>query len=111
MSGEEAERLLSQQFGWKIHVPPSTTGLQLVGFRRCLFADGLLPLVLYLSKGDDLSLFVLNGVTRNARDLVTFGYRSQIWTRGNTTFVLVSPSEEDGRLVEATRYMMKEAER
>ena len=59
----------------------------------------------------DLSLFVLNGVTRNATDLVTFGYRSQIWTRGNTTFVLVSPSGEDGRLVEATRYMMKEAER
>jgi anti-sigma factor RsiW len=111
MSAEEAERLLLQQYGWKIHVPPSSNGLQLVGVRRCLYADGLIPHVMYRSNGEDLSLFVLNGVTRNARDLVTFGYRSQIWTRGNTTFVLVSPSEEDGRLVEATRYMMKEAER
>ena len=111
MSAEEAEQLLSQQYGWKIHVPPSTNGLQLVGVRRCLYADGLIPHVMYRSNGQDLSLFVLNGVTRNATDLVTFGHRSQIWTRGNTTFVLVSPSDEDSRLVDATRYMMKEADR
>ena len=111
MSAEEAERLLSQQYGWKIHVPPSTSGVQLVGVRRCLYADGLIPHVMYRSNGEDLSLFVLNGVTRNATDLVTFGHRSQIWTRGDTTFVLVSPPEKSDRLAEATRYMMKEAQR
>ena len=111
MSAEEAERLLSQQYGWKIHVPPSTNGVQLIGVRRCLYADGLIPHVMYRSNGEDLSLFVLNGVTRNASDLVTFGYRSQIWTRGNTTFVLVSPPEKNDRLAEATQYMMKEAQR
>jgi hypothetical protein len=92
-------------------VPPSTSGLQLVGVRRCLYADGLIPHVMYRANGQDLSLFVLKGVTRNATDLVTFGHRSQIWTKGNTTFVLVSPSEENGRLADATQYMMKEAER
>jgi anti-sigma factor RsiW len=111
MSAQEAEEFLSEQYGWKIHVPPSTSGLQLVGVRRCLYADGLIPHVMYRSNGEDLSLFVLKGVTRNATDLVTFGHRSQIWTKGNTTFVLVSPSEENGRLADATRYMMKEAER
>ena len=66
---------------------------------------------MYRSNGEDLSLFVLNGVTRNATDLVTFGHRSQIWTRGDTTFVLVSPPEKNDRLAEATQYMMKEAQR
>jgi anti-sigma factor RsiW len=111
MSAEEAERLLSEQYGWKIHVPPSTSGVQLLGVRRCLYADGLIPHVMYRSNGEDLSLFVLNGVTRHATDLVTFGHRSQIWTRGNTTFVLVSPSEKSDRLDVATQYMMKEADR
>ena len=111
MSAEEAEQFLSQQYGWKIHVPPSTGGVQLLGVRRCLYADGLIPHVMYRSNGEDLSLFVLNGVTRNARDLVTFGHRSQIWTRGDTTFVLVSPTEKSDRLDEATQYMMKEAKR
>jgi hypothetical protein len=111
MSAEEAEHFLSEQYGWKIHVPPSTRGVQLLGVRRCLYADGLIPHVMYRANGQDLSLFVLNDVTRDARDLVTFGHRSQIWTRGNTTFVLVSPAEKSDRLAEATQYMMKEADR
>jgi anti-sigma factor RsiW len=111
MSAEEAEHFLSEQYGWKIHVPPSSNGVQLLGVRRCLYADGLIPHVMYRANGEDLSLFVLKGVTRHATDLVTFGHRSQIWTKGNTTFVLVSPSADASRLAEATGYMMKEAER
>ena len=41
------------------------SGLQLVGARRCLYADGLIPHVMYRANGQDVSLFVLNGVTRN----------------------------------------------
>jgi hypothetical protein len=92
-------------------VPPSSDGLQLIGARRCLYADGLIPHVMYRANGQDLSLFVLNGMTRNPADLVTFGHRSQIWTKNNTTFVLVSPTDGNGRLVDATRYMMREADR
>ena len=111
MDAHEVEEMLSREYGWKIHVPPSIDGLQLIGARRCLYADGLIPHVMYRANGEDLSLFVLNGVTRNPSDLVTFGHRSQIWTKNNTTFVLVSPSDESSRLVDATRYMMKEADR
>ena len=111
MDAHEVEEMLSREYGWKIHVPPSSDGLQLIGARRCLYADGLIPHVMYRANGQDLSLFVLNGVTRSPSDLVTFGHRSQVWTKGDTTFVLVSPSDETGRLADATRYMMKEAER
>lgn len=112
MDAHEVEEMLAREYGWKIHVPPSADGLQLIGARRCLYADGLIPHVMYrAANGQDLSLFVLNGVTRAPSDLVTFGHRSKIWTRNNTTFVLVGPADESGRIVDATRYMMKEADR
>ncbi len=67
MDAHEVEEMLAREYGWKIHVPPSADGLQLVGVRRCLYADGLIPHVMYrAANGQDLSLFVLNGVTRNA---------------------------------------------
>jgi anti-sigma factor RsiW len=112
MDAHEVEEMLSREYGWKIHVPPSSEGIQLIGARRCLYADGLIPHVMYRANGQDLSLFVLNGVTRKPSDLVTFGHRSQVWTKNNTTFVLVSPATDDGgHLIDATRYMMKEADR
>ena len=111
MDAHEVEEMLTREYGWKIHVPPSVDGLQLVGARRCLYADGLIPHVMYRANGQDLSLFVLNGVTRSPSELVTFGHRSQIWTKNNTTFVLVGPADESGPLVDATRYVMKEADR
>jgi anti-sigma factor RsiW len=112
MDAHEVEEMLTREYGWKIHVPPSVDGLQLIGARRCLYADGLIPHVMYrAADGQDVSLFVLNGVTRTASELVTFGHRSQIWTKNNTTFVLVGPTDESGRIADATRYMMKEADR
>jgi anti-sigma factor RsiW len=112
MDAHQVEEMLTREYGWKIHVPPSVDGLQLVGARRCLYADGLIPHVMYrAANGEDVSLFVLNGVTRNPTELVTFGHRSQIWTKNNTTFVLVGPEDESGQLVDATRYVMKEADR
>ncbi len=111
MDAHEVEEMLAREYGWKIHVPPSVDGLQLIGARRCLYADGLIPHVMYRANGQDLSLFVLNGVTRSPSELVTFGHRSQIWTKNNTTFVLVGPSDESAPLADATRYMMKEADR
>ena len=43
------------------------------------------------------------------RDLVTFGHRSQIWTRGDTTFVLVSPPDGERSTRRRHQYVMKEA--
>jgi anti-sigma factor RsiW len=106
----DVERMLAERFGWNIHVPPSSPsdGVELIGARRCLYADGLIPHVMYRVRGQDLSLYVLNGVTRKATDLVTLGHRSQIWTRNAKTYVLVSSPMAEG-LPDATRYMMNEA--
>jgi anti-sigma factor RsiW len=104
------ERMLSEQYGWNVHVPASSAedGIQLVGARRCLYGDGLVPHVMYRVHGQDVSLFVLPKTERKPDDLVTLGHRSQIWSRDGTTFVLVTPAD-DGGLVGASRYVMREA--
>ena len=67
-----------------MHVPSSSPqeDIQLLGARRCLYGDGLVPHVMYRVHGQDVSLFVLPGKEREADDLVTLGHRSQIWTQG-----------------------------
>ena len=106
----DVERMLADRFGWNIHVPPSSAaaGIVLIGARRCLYADGVIPHVMYRLRGHDLSLYVLNGVTRKTTDVVTLGHRSQIWTRNAKTYVLVSSTMTEG-LPDATLYMMNEA--
>jgi hypothetical protein len=104
------ERMLREQYGWNVHVPSSSVDddIQLLGARRCLYGDGLVPHVMYRVHGEDVSLFVLPGTERKPDDLVTLGHRSQIWSREGNTFVLVSPSDAGG-LASASRYVMKEA--
>ena len=76
--------------------------------RRCLYAEGRVPHVLYRVNGQDVSLFLLEGVVRNDSDVTALGHRSRIWSRGGTTYVLVGP---DGAadLTTAVRYIMREA--
>ena len=77
--------------------------------RRCLYGEGRIPHVLYRAGGEDLSLFVIEGVTRRPGDVAAFGHRSRIWTRGDKTFVLVSSESSGPRLDAAARYLMQEA--
>ena len=104
------ERMLLEKYGWKVHVPSSSAedAVQLIGARRCLYGDGMVPHVMYRVHGQDVSLFVLPGTERKADDLVTLGHRSQIWSRDGTTFVLISPADAGG-LTSASRYVMREA--
>ena len=106
----DIERMLAEQYGWNVHVPASSPAddVQLLGARRCLYGDGLIPHVMYRVHGQDMSLFVLEGTARNGADLVTLGHRSRIWSRDGTTFVLVSPVEAGG-MASAARYVMQEA--
>lgn len=105
------ERMLASQYGWQVHIPPSSpeAGVQLIGARRCLYADGLIPHVMYRANGQDVSLYVLDGVTRKSSDVVALGHRSHIWTRNEKTYVLVSSAMGEG-LPDVTRYMMNEAQ-
>jgi len=103
------ERMLSADYGWTVHVPPSSAAndVELIGARRCLYGEGLIPHLMYRVHGEDVSLFVLDRTSRRAADLVTLGHRSQIWSKNGTTFVLVSPVETP-EMARAARYVMEE---
>jgi anti-sigma factor RsiW len=104
------EKMLLDDYGWTVRVPRSSPqdGVQLIGARRCLYADGRIPHVMYRVNGQDVSLFMLDGVARSDADVTAFGHRSRIWSRGGTTYVLVGPAGA-GDLTSAVRYIMSEA--
>jgi anti-sigma factor RsiW len=91
----ETEAMLRERYGWDLHVPPSSAseGITLIGARRCLYAEGTLPHVMYRMGDADLSLFVLDGVRRRSGEITALGHRSRIWAEGDTTYVLMSPAQ------------------
>jgi hypothetical protein len=107
----QVEADLRARYGWVMHVPASSAenGVQLVAGRRCLYADGTLPHVMYRAAGAaPVSLFRLDGVTREESEVTTMGYRCRIWSRGGNTYALVMPvsAAADTRLVS---YLRREA--
>jgi anti-sigma factor RsiW len=108
-----AERQLAESYGWNVRVPPSApqVGVQLVGARRCLYADGSIPHVMYHVNGEQVSLFMLEGVQRPPADVAVLGHRSQIWSNGGTTYVLVSSGSAGNTAAIANymKYVMQDA--
>jgi anti-sigma factor RsiW len=106
----EMERMFTDRYGWNVRVPRSSPseGVQLIGAKRCYYADGAVPHILYRVNGEELSLYVLDGVTRPSADLVAGGHRSRVWSRDDKTYVLVSPAAS-GDMTMAARYVMQEA--
>src|SRR6185436_12006252 len=94
MDAAQAERMLASRFGLDVHVPPSSgaDAVELVKARRCLYADGRIPHLMYQANGQDISLFVLEGETRAPAELTAFGHHTRIWSRGGNTFVLITPA-------------------
>lgn len=103
--------MLADRHGWDVHVPPSSAaaGVQLIGARRCLYAGGRIPHVMYRVNGQDVSLYMLDGVTRGDAEVLTLGHRSRIWTSGTRTYVLVYP-EDAGDMTAAAQYVMREVQ-
>jgi anti-sigma factor RsiW len=108
----EIEEELESKFGWDMHVPPSSSaaGITLLGGRRCLYADGSMPHVMYKAEGaEPVSLFRLEGVTRKAGEVTTLGHHCRIWSRGGNTYVLVLPKETSPGIARLARYVEREA--
>lgn len=105
-----AERILSAEYGWQVHVPATSpaNGVRLLDARRCFYGDGRVPHLLYDVDGHQVSLFMLPGKQREAADITQFGVRSRIWSRGGNTFVLVSAAAA-GDLTRAVAYVQQEA--
>jgi anti-sigma factor RsiW len=105
------EHDLESQYGWHMSVPPSSpeSGLRLIGGRRCVYADGLMPHVMYQAGTTHVSLFRLDGATRKESDITSLGYRCRIWSRGGHTFVLVAPSGTPEEFTRIARYVEEQA--
>jgi anti-sigma factor RsiW len=108
LDADAAEEMMARRYGWNVRVPPSSEahGITLVGARRCLYASGTIPHVLYRVNGEDLSLFVLTGEHHRTAHVDTLGHQSEIWSEGDTTYVLVS-SEGGTGMVAAAQYLMQ----
>jgi len=112
-SASEVEEELESKYGWDLHVPPSSDadGITLLGGRRCLYADGSVPHVMYraASGAAPVSLFRLEGVTRKPGEVTTLGHQCRIWSRGGNTYVLVLPKESSPEIARLARYVEREA--
>ena len=105
---EAVEHDLASQYGWQIHVPPSLRE-RLIGGRRCLYADGLVPHLMYQAGTEPVSLFRLDGETRKKSDITSLGFRCRIWSRGGHTFVLVAPDRTTPEFTRIARYVEEQA--
>jgi anti-sigma factor RsiW len=97
-------RQLEADYGWRLDVPASSPAdrLVLLGARRCLSTDGRVAHVLYRHNGRPVSLFLIPGTARPEARVAVAGHVARIWTRGDTTCVMVgSESEPDLRPVAA----------
>jgi anti-sigma factor (TIGR02949 family) len=110
VEAERVEQELDQNYGWDMHVPPTSSDGTLVGGRRCLYADGSIAHVMYRGKGTEpVSLFRLDGVTREPGTVTSLGHQSRIWSRGGHTYVLVTPERETPEILRLARYVQAEA--
>ena len=110
LDAAQAQQMLQERFGMNVHVPPSSPSgaLELVNARRCLYADGRIPHLMYQANGQDISLFVLEGESRPPTEFTAFGHHTRIWSRGDRTFVLITPAS-GAPVAEAARYVADEA--
>jgi anti-sigma factor RsiW len=110
LDAAQAQQMLQERFGMDVHVPPSSAsgGLELVNARRCLYADGRIPHLMYQANGQDISLFVLEGESRAPAEFTSLGHHTRIWSRGDRTFVLITPASE-APVANAARYVAEEA--
>lgn len=104
-----AEQQLAE-YGWRVRVPASSPAhdLQLLGVRRCMYAEGTLPHVMYTVHGRPVSLFSLAEGMRPAAVVDALGHESHIWQRGGRTFVLVAPRDA-GPMTAVAEYLEQEA--
>lgn len=91
-------------------IPPSSPeqGVQLIGARRCLYADGTMRHVMYRMNGKNMSLYMLDGMRRAPAELNVLGHHSRIWSRGAMTYVMVA-SDSGPDFARAAQYVMQQA--
>jgi hypothetical protein len=110
-SPEAVESAMVSGFGWRMRLPenPSRAGLELVGARPCLYAEGIVAHIMYRHDGRTVSLFMLPGTARTQELVEVLGHTAAIWSVGRRTFVLVSrePRGEAERMASFVQAAMR----
>lgn len=92
------ESSMMSAFGWTLHLPEQfdASGYELVGSRRCLYAEGRVAHLMYRDeRGRPVSIFMLPKRARPEELVEVLGYEAAIWSSGDRTFVLVTRGSPD----------------
>jgi len=91
------ESSMASAFNWQMHLPedPEQAGLELVGSRPCLYAEGKIAHIMYRHQGHPVSLFMLPKSARAQQLVKVLGHQAAIWCVGSRTFVLLAREPRD----------------
>jgi anti-sigma factor RsiW len=85
-----SEEQYERDYGRRVQLPRADiAGLELVGLRRCFCGEGPAAHAMYRLQGRPLSLYVIPDAYRDRAATDVFGHDALIWSRENTTYVLV----------------------
>jgi anti-sigma factor RsiW len=88
---QASEQQYERDYGRHVELPRADiAGLQLVGLRRCFCGEGAAAHAMYRLDGRPVSLYVIPGAHRERASTDVFGHDALIWSKDNTTYVLVS---------------------
>jgi anti-sigma factor RsiW len=96
-SASVVESSMAAGFGWGVELPPrpDRAGLELVGARPCLYAEGRVAHIMYRYRGRPVSVFMLPGTVRPDAVTRVMGHECAIWSSGDRTFVLIAREPRD----------------
>jgi anti-sigma factor RsiW len=86
-----SEERYAREYGRPVRLPrAAVAGLQLVGLRRCYCGEGAAAHAMYRLNGRAVSLYLIGDANRARASADVFGHDAIIWSKGDTTYVLIS---------------------
>ncbi len=88
----QVQASMETHFDWDVQLPPhpEAAGLELVGSRLCLYAEGRVAHIMYRYRGRPVSVFMLPNSARPDQMVEVMGHEAAIWSVGDRTFVLIA---------------------
>jgi anti-sigma factor RsiW len=86
------ESSMAAGFGWQAQLPaqPERAGLELIGARPCLYAEGRVAHIMYRYRGRPVSVFMLPHTVKPESLTKVMGHQCAVWSAGDRTFVVIA---------------------
>ena len=85
-----SEARYARDYGQPVQLPrASVDGLELVGLRRCLCAEGPAAHAMYRLNGRPVSLYMIRDAGRERAATGVFGHDAVMWSKQDVTYVLL----------------------